>query len=583
MRVLMCLMLALVLIGSVFPTTAQEYPHHVNPAEIEKSSTAGLAPFQYETINGLLLRFGFLLEAVRERNVEGIRDHYIDFTQFYRQNSLVMGTLDPSLRKRLFNLAQFVNISTRETQILIEHYQRAEHYLREGRRDKAVGEIMGAIDMLNKLNESSKMVYAPEFYLYPNIKASVYESNIESLTELTGELANELGVLESQAFYPTKMSLSLVPSQAGFGDSIKVQGRLYYQLNDTGIENKSVNIALQHYSHVFRTKAGGFYEERLTLTQYLERGTTDVYVSYIPTNVPAQPAHARKPLRVLSKPTNLTLDVAPRVLAGSSVNISGKLTSTGIPLHDLSVKIVVDRFVYVVSTDKEGDFTLNVDSSKMERGVHRVRASFEPGPLAFLPSNATAQFELVPKLTTSPTLHPSPPTSSTTPRNPYLSIVGGIVGMLAILTLLWTKKEQVMAWFVSTRRKPKAPEPQITEADVEEPTEVGVEEAKKEDERERIEESIRAIEMKAEQEPRDAVRAAYLLARKLIAQRAGIEDDPTLTHMEFLERLEGAHRDGPFGMLTTLYEFCEFSGNPTTPEEAKRALELVKQIEGNAS
>lgn len=564
MRVLLCLILALVLVGSMPPTLAEEYPHHVNPAEIEKSSTSELAPFQYEAINGLLLRFGFLLEDVRGRDVEGMRRHYTGFMEFYQQNSLVMGTLDPQLRTRLSELVQFVNLSTRDGQRLIGHYQRAEQYLREGRRAKAVAEVMEAIDVINRLNESSKMLYVPEFYHYPDIEVSIHEKNIELLTELMSHLHDELRILENQAFYPTNISLSLSPQQAGFGDVLKVQGRLYYPLNDTGIQNESVSMTLQNHTYILHTKAGGFYEEELTLTQYLERGTTDVYVSYIPSSVPAAPAHARKPLRVLPKPTKLTLDVAPMA---SMVNISGRLTCAEIPLRGLGVKIVVDRFVYVVSTNEDGTFSLNVDSSKMERGRHLVDASFEPGPLAFLPSNATGQFELTPK-----------PIPSTTPTPPLYSFLG-IAGVLVILTLLWIKKERVVDFWM--KRAPKTPEPSKIELGEEEPTgveEVEVKEASEEKEEVRVEEDIRAIEKMAKQSPAKAVREGYLVARRLIAEREGIEDDPTLTHREFLERLDDAKRDGPFGMLTMLYELCEFSGNPTTHEQAKRALELVKRI-----
>jgi len=558
MRVLMCLMLALVLFGGVPPTIAEEYPHHVNPAEIEKSSTPELAPFQYEAINGLLLRFGFLLEDVRGRDVEGMRRHYTEFMEFYQQNSLVMGTLDPQLRSRLSELVQFVNLSTRDAQRLIGHYQRAEQYLREGRRAKAVDEVMRAIDV-NRLNESSKMLYAPEFYHYPNIKVSTHEKNIELLTELISQLQAELSTLENQAFYPTSISLSLSPEQAGFGDVLKVHGRLYYRLNDTGIQNESVSMTLQNHTYILHTKAGGFYEEELILTQYLERGTTDVYVSYIPSSVPAAPAHARKPLHVLPKPTELTLHVAPMV---SMVNISGELTCAGIPLRGLDVKIVVDRSVYVVSTNEDGAFSLNVDSSKMERGRHTVDASFEPGPLAFLPSNATEQFELTP--------------TSTTPTPPLYSFLG-IAMVLVSLTLLWIKRERVVSFWM--RRAPKAPEPPKREPHEEEPTEVEeVEEASEEEGRKRLEEDIRAIEMMAEQSPAKAVREGYVVARRLIAERAGIEDDPTLTHREFLEKLDDTWQDGPFGELAMLYELCEFSGNPATHEQAKRALELVKRI-----
>ncbi|HIH69858.1 DUF4129 domain-containing protein [Methermicoccus shengliensis] len=568
MRVLMCLMLALVLVGGMPHTLAEEYPHHVNPAEIEKSSTAELAPFQYEAINGLLLRFGFLLEDVRGRDVEGMRRHYTEFMEFYQQNSLVMGTLDPRLRTRLSELVQFVNLSTQDAQRLIGHYQRAEQYIREGRRAKAVAEVMRAIDVLNRLNESSKMLYAPEFYHYPNIEVSTHEKNIELLTELISQLHAELSTLENQAFYPTSISLSLSPEQAGFGDVLKVHGRLYYRLNDTGIQNESVSMTLQNHTYILHTKAGGFYEEELILTQYLERGTTDVHVSYIPSSVPAAPAHARKPLHVLPKPTELTLHVAPMV---SMVNISGRLTCAGIPLRGLGVKIVVDRFVYVVSTNEDGTFSLNVDSSKMERGRHTVDASFEPGPLAFLPSNATGQFELTPKLIPSTT-----PTSSTTPTPPLYSFLG-IAMVLVSLTLLWIKRERVVDFWM--RRAPRAPEPPKREPHEEEPTQVEeVEEASEEEGMKRLEEDIRAIEMMAEQSPAKAVREGYLVARRFIAERAGIEDDPTLTHREFLEKLDDTEQDGPFGELAMLYELCEFSGNPPTREQAKRALELVKRI-----
>ncbi len=577
MRILVCIVLVLVLAGSVPTFHAEEYPHHVNPAELQPSKMSGLAPFQYEAINGLLQRFGFLLDGVNERDIENMQINYTEFMRFYQQNSLAFASLEPQLKMGTAELAAFVNISTEDAQRLLVACQRADQYLREGKRDAAINEVMGATDVLENLNENAKMVDVPEFYLYPKIDVLMQEKNIEVLGRLLESLQQEVYILENRSFYPTNVSLGLSKQQAGFGDELKLNGRLYYWLNDTGIADEKVILTLQDESYMTPTKAGGFYTQNLILTQYLENGTTDVHVSYVPLDVPAAPAYAHKTLVVVPKPTKLSLWANPRVAAGAPVNIKGNLTCGKMPLHELDVSIVVDGRVYVATTNKTGILSLSVDSSSMKGREHTVFASFEPNKLAFLPSNATLRFELVPTLPSPSPVSPSPVSL------PHLLT---IVGLLMVAGLVWLNRKHVTQWTGSIRGAhlksalPKAEEPEYE----------GAEEVKEEVEEESekalvsaedvLAERMEAIGQMVEKSPSDAVGECYLVARRHISAQTGVEDAPFLTHWELLELIEKSAQDERFRKLTLLYERSAFSGLITTQEDATGAFELIRSIVG---
>ncbi|MHC1592689.1 MAG: hypothetical protein ACXQT1_01250 [Methermicoccaceae archaeon] len=580
MRILVCIVLVLVLAGSIPTFHAEESPHHVNPAELQPSKMSGLAPFQYEAINGLLQRFGFLLDGVSERDIENMQNNYTEFMRFYRQNSLAFASLEPRLKTETDELAAFVNISTEDAQRLLVICQRADQYLREGKRDAAINEVMGATDILENFNENAKMVEVPEFYLYPKIDVLMHEENIEVLGELLESLQQEVYVLESRSFYPTNVSLGLSKQRAGFGDELKLNGRLYYRLNDTGIANEKVILTLQDESYMTPTKAGGFYTQNLILTQYLEKGSTEVNVSYVPLDVPAAPAYAHKTLVVVPKPTKLSLWAKPKVAAGAPVNIEGNLTCGGILLHGLEVSIVVDGRVYVATTNRTGIFSLSVDSASMKGREHTVFASFEPNKLAFLPSNATLQFELVPTLPSSSPTSSSPTSSSPTSLPQLLTIVG----LLMVAGLVWLNRKHVILWTGSIRGVHlKSALPEAEEQEHEEAEEIGEEVEEKGEKalvsaEDVLAERMEAIGQIVEKSPSDAVRECYLVARGYISTQTGVEDVPTLTHWELLELIEKSAQDERFRELTLLYERSAFSGLMTTQEDAAGAFELVWSI-----
>ncbi|MHC1570968.1 MAG: hypothetical protein ACXQS9_03855, partial [Methermicoccaceae archaeon] len=475
-------------------------------------------------------------------------------------------SLDPELRGEVGELAAFVNISTEQSQRLLGNYQRAEQYLRQGDREGAVREVMDAIRTFKELNESARMVEAPEFYLYPKINVSRQERNIEMLNRLLESLEQDVAVLEVRSFYPTNVSLGLSSERAGFADVLNVSGRLYYRLNDTGIPSQELVLTLQNRSYTMYTHAGGFYRQSIVLDQYLERGSCDVRVVYTPSDVPASPARASKRLTVVSKATNMSVWVKPR---DDAVSIAGNLTCEKIPLEGLAVGLVVDRRVYVATTNESGIFSLSIDRSAMKGRVHTVSAGFEPHNLAFLPSNATLTFELGP---TSPT-----PTSPTPTSSIY---VLAIVGLLIAAVLTWLNRGQAMRWIRSIRPAQKMPaeaeereepEPEGRKEEIEEP-EVPSEDV--------LAERMRTIEQMVEKSPCDAVRQSYAMAREYISTQLGIEDDPSLTHLEFLELIKKSKENDKLRALTLLYERSAFSGTITSREDAMNALELARSIVG---
>ncbi|MHC1588494.1 MAG: DUF4129 domain-containing protein, partial [Methermicoccaceae archaeon] len=65
-----------------------------------------------------------------------------------------------------------------------------------------------------------------------------------------------------------------------------------------------------------------------------------------------------------------------------------------------------------------------------------------------------------------------------------------------------------------------------------------------------------------------------------ISTQLGIEDDPSLTHLEFLELIKKSKENDKLRALTLLYERSAFSGTITSREDAMNALELARSIVG---